>query len=357
MKPGQTSLAELGVSLAMSPMEALLVAELPEDASGWQFEPKWDGFRCLAFRAGGEVEIKAKSGKSLSRFFPEVLTNLRALPHSHFVLDGELVIPVHGELSFDALQMRLHPAQSRIIRLSHETPATLIAFDCLLARLGRPLLAASFQERREALDRFFAKADGAICLALTPFTRDLRIAKQWLAGGHASIDGVVAKRLDLPYRAGERAMLKVKCRSTADCVVGGFRYESGRRLVGSLLLGLYDEAGLLHHVGFTSAFAEREKAALTARLEKLIAPPGFTGDAPGAPSRWRTERSADWQPVRPKLVVEVQYDHLTGKRFRHGTKLVRWRPDKAPAQCTFEQLRRPGRPLVSAESDSSVVRW
>src|SRR5919204_2286822 len=164
MNAGQTSLAELGVPLAMSPMEALLVAELPEDASGWQFEPKWDGFRCLAFRAGGEVEIKAKSGKSLSRFFPEVLTNLRALPHSHFVLDGELVISVDGELSFDARQMRLHPAQSRIIRLSHETPATLIAFDCLSARLGRPLLVASFQERREVLDRFFAKADGAIRL-------------------------------------------------------------------------------------------------------------------------------------------------------------------------------------------------
>jgi ATP-dependent DNA ligase len=357
MKAGQTSLAELGVPLTLSPMEALLVPELPQDASGWQFEPKWDGFRCMAFRAGGEVEIKAKSGKSLSRFFPEVLVKLRALPHSHFVLDGELVIPVDGELSFDALQMRLHPAQSRIIRLAHETPATLIAFDCLLAQLGRPLLAVPFQHRREALDRSFATADGAIPLALTPFTRDLRIAKQWLTGGHASVDGVVAKRLDLPYRAGERAMLKVKCRRTADCVVGGFRYESGRRLVGSLLLGLYDEAGLLHHVGFTSAFAEREKPELTARLEKLITPPGFTGDAPGGPSRWRTERSADWQPLRPELVVEIQYDHLTGKRFRHGAKLMRWRPDKAPAQCTFEQLPRPGRPLVSADSNSSVVRW
>jgi ATP-dependent DNA ligase len=354
MKADQISLAELGVPLTMSPMEALLVAELPVDASGWQFEPKWDGFRCLAFRAGKEVEIKAKSGKSLSRFFPEVLTNLRALPHAHFVLDGELVIPVDGELSFDALQMRLHPAQSRINRLSHETPATLIAFDCLLAQLGRPLLVAPFQERRDALDRFFAKADDAIRLALTPFTRDLPMARQWLAGGHASIDGVVAKRLDLPYRAGDRAMLKVKCRRTADCVVGGFRYESGRRLVGSLLLGLYDEAGLLHHVGFTSAFPEREKPALTARLEKLIAPPGFTGDAPGGPSRWRTERSADWQPVGPELVVEVQYDHLTGDRFRHGTKVVRWRPDKAPAQCTFEQLPRRGRPLVSADFSFSV---
>jgi ATP-dependent DNA ligase len=199
--------------------------------------------------------------------------------------------------------------------------------------------------------------DGAIRLALTPFTRDLRIAKRWLNGSRASIDGVVAKGLDVPYRPGQRAMLKVKCRRTADCVVGGFRYESGRRQVGSLLLGLYDEAGLLHHVGFTSAFAERAKPELTARLETPIAPPGFTGDAPGGPSRWRTERRTDWQPLRPKLVVEVQYDHLTGKRFRHGAKLARWRPDKAPAQCTFEQLPRPGRPLASADSNSSVAPW
>lgn len=342
------SLAELGVPLALSPMEAILVAELPKDASGWQFEPKWDGFRCLAFRVGAEVEIKAKSGKSLSRFFPDVLTNLRALPHPHIVLDGELVIPVDGELSFDALQMRLHPAQSRITRLSQEAPATLIAFDCLWDRSGRPLLAAAFQDRREALDRFFEKVDGAIGLTLTPFTRDLRKAKQWLDGRQASLDGIVAKRLDLPYRPGERAMLKVKCRRTADCVVGGFRYGSGRRQVGSLLLGLYDAAGLLHHVGFTSAFADREKSALTARLEQLMAPPGFTGDAPGGPSRWRTERSAEWQPLRPHLVVEVQYDHLTGNRFRHGTKFVRWRADKAPAQCTFDQLPRPAAPLVPA---------
>jgi ATP-dependent DNA ligase len=323
-------------------MEALLVAELPKDAEGWQFEPKWDGFRCLAFRAGSEVEIKAKSGKSLSRFFPEVLANLRALPRTSFVLDGELVISLDRELSFDALQMRLHPAQSRIQRLSAETPATLVVFDCLLAKRGEPLLARPFRERREALELFFdclGKAQGA---RLTAFTRDLQQAKRWLNARQASLDGVIAKRLDQPYRPGERAMLKVKCRRTADCVVGGFRYASNKRQVGSLLLGLYDEAGLLHHVGFTSALAVNDKPALTRRLEKLIAPPGFTGDAPGGPSRWSTERSRDWQPLKPKLVVEVEYDHLTGNRFRHGTRLLRWRLDKAPEQCTFAQLPRAG---------------
>ena len=321
-------------------MEALLVAELPSDARGWQFEPKWDGFRCLAFRAGSEVEIKAKSGKSLSRFFPEVLTNLQALPHATFVLDGELVIPIDGELSFDALQMRLHPAQSRIDRLAEETPATLILFDCLLTKPREPLLARPFAQRREALEAFFQGIGEAHGLALTPFTRDLRNARQWLNARRASLDGVVAKRLDLPYRPGERAMLKIKRRRTADCVVGGFRYESSRRQVGSLLLGLYDKAGLLHHVGFTSALATRDKPALTKRLEKLVASPGFTGDAPGGPSRWSTERSAEWEPLKPRLVVEVEYDHLTGNRFRHGTRLVRWRPDKAPGQCTFDQLPR-----------------
>jgi ATP-dependent DNA ligase len=330
----------LGIPLTLRPMEALLVTELPKDALGWQFEPKWDGFRCLAFRAGSEVEIKAKSGKSLSRFFPEVLANLRALPHPTFVLDGELVIPIDGELSFDALQMRLHPAQSRINRLAGETPATLILFDCLLARPRQPLLSRTFAQRREALEAFFHMIGEPHGLALTPCTRDLRKARQWLRARYASVDGVVAKRLDLPYRPGERVMLKIKRRRAADCVVGGFRYESNRRQVGSLLLGLYDKDGLLHHVGFTSALARHEKPALTKRLEKLVAPPGFTGAAPGGPSRWSTERSAEWAPLKPMLVVEVEYDHLTGHRFRHGTRLVRWRPDKTPRQCTFDQLPR-----------------
>jgi len=331
-------LAELGISLDLAPMEAKLVTELPTDA-GWQFEPKWDGFRCLAFRAGGDVEIRAKSGKSLSRFFPEVLDNLGAVAPKAFVLDGELVIPVDGALSFDALQMRLHPAESRIVRLSNETPATFTVFDCLLRKVRQPLLQEPFEERRVALETLFKGIDEEEAgLTITPFTRDRRQAEKWLNDRQVSVDGVIAKRLDLPYLTGERAMLKVKRLRTADCVVGGFRYETERKQVGSLLLGLYDKEGLLHHVGFTSALADTEKPALTKRLEKLVAPPGFTGNAPGGPSRWSTARSADWQPLRSKLVVEVRYDHVTGNRFRHGTRLVRWRPDKAPAQCTFEQL-------------------
>lgn len=330
-----STLSELSVPLTLPPMEAILVAELPGDP-GWQFEPKWDGFRCLAFKAAQEVEIKAKSGKSLSRFFPEILDRLRAHPSPCFVLDGELVIPVKGEHSFDALQMRLHPAESRIRRLAQETPATFVAFDCLLREPHEPLLERPFEERRRALETLLARDHDGI--SLTPFTRDLRTAGTWLARRQLSLDGVIAKRLDLPYRPGERAMLKVKRLRTADCVVGGFRYASNSGVVGSLLLGLYDDEGLLHHVGFTSALSKTDRAALTARLQNLIKPPGFTGDAPGGPSRWSTERSADWQPLRPTLVAEVRYDHVTGDRFRHGTKLVRWRPDKSPRQCTFEQL-------------------
>jgi len=344
VKEQTSALGGLGIPLDLAPMEALLVTELPKE-SGWQFEPKWDGFRCLAFRAAGDAEIKAKSGKSLSRFFPEVLNNLRALPSRHFVLDGELVIPVDGSLSFDALQMRLHPAESRIRRLAGEAPATFVAFDCLLRAPRRPLLEQPFIERRTELEGFLARDHAGV--ALTPFTRQQSRAKTWLARRQLALDGVIAKRLDLPYRPGERAMLKVKRLRTADCVVGGFRFASKERLVGSLLLGLYDKAGLLHHVGFTSTLSDEDKPALTARLEKLVAPPGFTGNAPGAPSRWSTEKSAAWHPLQPKLVVEVRYDHVSGNRFRHGTKLVRWRPDKSPRQCTFDQLPKPGAAVAS----------
>ncbi len=330
---------------ALFPMEAQLVDALPDEA-GWQYEPKWDGFRCLAFRDGADVELKAKSGKSLSRFFPEVIANLRNLRAKRFVLDGELVIRVGKQLSFDALQMRLHPAESRIKHLAAETPAILVTFDCLRAGTHE-LLHRPFIDRRAALETFFAKLDKASGLALTPFTRRFSVAGRWLKGRHVALDGIVAKRLDLPYRPGERAMFKVKNKRTADCVVGGFRYETGGRQVGSLLLGLYDDAGLLHHVGFTSALSDSEKPSLTKRLERLIAPPGFTGDAPGGPSRWSNERSAQWQPLRPKLVVEVLYDHITSRRFRHGTRLMRWRPDKAPRQCTFDQLPRAAEALFA----------
>lgn len=332
----------LAVPTDLEPMEARLVEALPREP-GWQYEPKWDGFRCLVFRDGSEIELKAKSGKSLNRFFPDAVRTLAALPMKKLVLDGELLIGIDGEFSFDALQMRLHPAASRVAKLSAEQPATFVAFDCLLDARGKSLLAAPFERRREALEAVFERTGETEYFALTPFTRDVKKADRWLKGAQVQTDGVIAKRLDLGYEPGERAMLKVKRLRTADCVVGGFRYESNSKLVGSLLLGLYDKKGLLHHVGFTSAIPAAEKPALTKKLEKLIWPPGFTGDAPGGPSRWSTERSTAWEPLKPKLVVEVRYDHVTGDRFRHGTKLVRWRPDKAPRQCTFEQLKGPAR--------------
>jgi ATP-dependent DNA ligase len=332
----------LPLSLGTAPMEAKLVTELPNDP-GWQFEPKWDGFRCLAFRSGDAVELKAKSGKSLTRYFPEMVGALRAVRPRRFVVDGELVIPHGASLSFDALQMRLHPAESRIRKLSAETPALLVLFDCLVTATGENLLAAPLARRRKALEDFFHRVNSP-ALRLTPHTRDRRKAQRWLNSGRGTLDGIIAKRLCGPYIPGERAMLKVKRRRTADCVVGGFRYESGSNEVGSLLLGLYDDEGRLDHIGFTATISDAERGALTRRLEKLKGGSGFTGNAPGGPSRWSTERSTQWTPLKPKLVVEVGYDQVTAGRFRHGTKLVRWRPDKAPRQCTCEQIAPARRP-------------
>lgn len=323
---------------ATPPMEAHQAGALPE-GPGWQFEPKWDGFRCLVFRSQDNVELRAKSGKSLTRFFPEAAAMLAALEPAPFVLDGELIVAVNGALVFDALQMRLHPAQSRIARLARETPATLIAFD-YLAGPGGSLLPAPLRERRQALESFLA-VNAHPNLALSPATLSRAEAAAWLNASGGAIDGVVAKRLDSPYQPGQRSMIKVKCLRTADCVVGGFRYLERERLVGSLLLGLYNDKGELDHVGFTSAISAGHRAGLTKELESLVEPPGFTGKAPGGRSRWATEKSAEWMPLRPVLVAEVQYDHVSGCRFRHGTKFLRWRPDKLPRQCTFDQISRP----------------
>jgi ATP-dependent DNA ligase len=321
-------------------MEARVEHELPGQDAGWRYEPKWDGFRCLAFKDGDAVELRAKSGKGLGRFFPEVVTALRELSIERFVIDGELVIEIGGRASFEALQMRLHPAASRILKLSTQTPARLVLFDMLAAPDGKPLTDRPLRERREALETFMQRAGASDLLALSPFTERLADAKRWLRqSGHGRYDGVVAKRADESYQPGERAMVKVKRLRTADCVVGGFRYQSAQRQVGSLLLGLYDDDGKLDHVGFTSTIADSERADLTRKLEALRHAPGFTGNAPGAPSRWSTEHSAAWEPLRPELVVEVRFDQVSGRRFRHGTKLLRWRPDKAPRQCTFAQLR------------------
>lgn len=319
-------------------MEAKSADALPDDSGGqWQYEPKWDGFRCLAFKAGDEVELRAKSGKPLGRYFPEVVAMLRDLKANAFVVDGEIVIDIDGALSFDALQMRLHPAESRIRKLSAETPAKLILFD-MLASADASLMDQPLSARRAALEALVrAEADSG--LELSRRTTNLATATKWLSeSGQGSTDGVVAKLLNDEYRPGERAMVKVKRLRTADCVVGGFRYLANSREVGSLLLGLYNGQGKLDHVGFTSTIASEDRLRLTRQLEAMRSPPGFTGKAPGAPSRWNTERSGQWEPLRPELVVEVRFDHVTGDRFRHGTKLMRWRPDKSPQQCTFEQI-------------------
>jgi ATP-dependent DNA ligase len=278
-----TAFPNLPLRPTIAPMEAKSVDALPDRPSGdaagapgaWRFEPKWDGFRCLVFRDGDQVELQSKGLKPLGRYFPELVEVVRALPADRFVVDGELVIPV-GAAGEDVL--------------------------------------------------------------LSPFTQDRERALGWLGRAGAALDGVIAKRADGPYLPGERVMLKVKCLRTADCVVGGFRYAAKKREVGSLLLGLYDDAGRLNHVGFTSAIPAAERAELTRRLEKLVEAPGFTGSAPGGPSRWSTERSSDWHPLRPELVVEVRFDQVTAGRFRHGTGFLRWRPDKAPGQCRMEQL-------------------
>ena len=336
--------ASFGLPLDSAPMEARLADSLPQEPDLWQFEPKWDGFRCMAFKEDGAVELRGKSGKPLGRFFPEVVATLRDLPFERFVVDGELVIELNGRLTFDALQMRLHPAESRIRRLSRETPARLILFDILLEPDGAVIMGRPLIERRRALEEFGHAAAIAGKLIVTPCTTDLTRATSWLDDfDRDGRDGVVAKRLNGPYLGGERAMIKVKRLRTADCVVGGFRYESRSREVGSLLLGLYNARGELDHVGFTSTIANDERPALTRKLRDLREPPGFTGRAPGGPSRWATERTGEWEPLRPEVVVEVRYDHITGDRFRHGTKLLRWRPDKAPQQCTMDQIIGPAR--------------
>jgi ATP-dependent DNA ligase len=321
------------------PMEARSVEEIP-NGEEWQYEPKWDGFRCIAFRDGKQVYLQSKAGQPLARYFPDIADTLARLPEKHFVLDGELVVPVEGALSFDELQLRLHPAASRVQKLAGAHPATYIVFD-LLAENSRSHLQQPLRERRQFLEDF-ARSNfrSAKNLRLSPVTTDLRLANEWFKRTGGDLDGIIAKRLDAAYASGERtAAVKVKQIRTADCVVGGFRYATGARVIGSLLLGLYGEDGLLHHVGFTSAFTREQRRNLTKKFEALRKPPGFTGNAPGGPSRWSTDRTGEWEPVAARVVIEVAYDHFTGGRFRHGTKFLRWRPDKAPRQCPMDQVQ------------------
>jgi ATP-dependent DNA ligase len=326
------------IAFPFAPMEAQLVGEIPT-GDGWQYEPKWDGFRCLVFRDGRNVRLQSKSGQPLERYFPEVVEAMAALDASRFVADGELVVPVGARLSFDAILQRIHPAESRIRKLARETPAHLVLFDLL--QDGRAtLVSLPLSERRPRLEAFFERVGGkADRLHLSPATTSIAQARRWLGAAGGGLDGIVAKRLDLPYQSGERTgMQKVKVKKTADCVVGGFRYASSGRVVGSLLLGLFDDDGLLHHVGYTSSFKASARAEITGKVEPLRGGAGFTGQAPGGPSRWSTARSSEWEPLRPELIVEVEYDHFDEGRFRHGTSFRRWRPDKAPGQCTFDQL-------------------
>jgi ATP-dependent DNA ligase len=322
------------------PMEALSVDHIPSGPE-WQYEPKWDGFRCLVFREGDRIELQSKAGQPLTRYFPELVEDIRRVKVEKLVLDSEIVVPVKRTFSFDALLQRIHPAQSRVNKLAHETPALIIAFDLLLDGEGKPLIDLPLSERRRKLDLLAPKYfRGTKRIRLSPATSKLVEAKRWLERVGATLDGTIAKRRDLPYRSGGRSgMQKIKNYRSADCVVGGFRYNEGKPVVGSLLLGLYDDKGRLNHVGFTSTIKRAEKPELTRKLENLIAAPGFTGNAPGGPSRWSTTRSGEWQPLKPVLVVEVCFDHFSGERFRHGTKLMRWRPDKSPRQCTLDQVK------------------
>lgn len=320
-------------------MEAAPVEAIPED-TGWQYEPKWDGFRCLAFREGEQLQLQSKSGQPLERYFPEMVAALSALKAKCFVLDGELAIPVAGRFSFDDLLQRIHPAQSRVLKLSHSHPAVYVVFDLLVNDKGQSLIESTLRDRRLALEefarRYLPQNDQIL---LSPATANLREARHWFEDLGGDLDGVVAKRLDADYRSGDRTgMRKIKRLRTADCVVGGFRYAENSVVVGSLLLGLYNDQGLLDHVGFCSSFKASERAELLKTLRPLVGGPGFTGRAPGGPSRWSTKRSVEWQPLRPELVVEVSYDHFTGGRFRHGTRLIRWRPDKVAAQCRMDQV-------------------
>ena len=329
---------ELAVPLDLAPMEPRSVAALPI-GEGWQFEPKFDGFRCLAFRCRSALALRSKSGQPLGRYFPDLLAALGAATVDRFVLDGEIVIPEGEGSSFEALQMRLHPAESRVRKLAAEQPARFVLFDLLVDGRGHDLRGLPLSDRRAALEALAPALAEDPAVVLGPCTLDRAEAETWLWRPVPGRDGVVAKRMDAPYHPGRgEAMVKVKRQRTADCVVGGFRYLRAEPEVGSLLLGLYDGEGRLHHVGFTSTVSRADRPAWTARLRALRGGAGFTGRTPGGPSRWNAGRQHTWEKLRPELVVEVRFDHVSDGRFRHGTTLVRMRPDKAPAQCTLDQL-------------------
>lgn len=319
------------------PMEAKRQESVP--TGEWLFEPKWDGFRAIVFRSGDQVVIQSKAGQPLQRYFPELVEAFRSLKPTKFILDGEIVVPVEGRLSFDDLLLRIHPAESRVRKLAATIPANYFAFDLLYAK-GKTLTGLPIEKRRERLESFFRSAGKQELIHLSPATTDRKVGLEWFGKfGAIGLDGVMAKRLGEPYHSGDReGMVKVKHLKTADCVVGGFRYGERTKVVGSLLLGLYDEKGRLVFIGHTSSIKKADRRELTRKLESLRNENPFEVRVPGGPSRWASERTGDWVPVRPELVCEVEYDYFSRGRFRHGSKFLRWRPDKKPRSCTMEQV-------------------
>ena len=338
---------QLPVMPPVSPMLAKLCRHMPE-GEGLVYEPKWDGFRCVVFRDGPELELGSRNERPLTRYFPELVESLLANLPERCVLDGEIVIAGPSGLDFDALLQRIHPAASRVRLLASSTPSSFVAFD-LLALGEDDLRPAPFASRRSALEQALSGAKPPVYL--TPATSDPAVARDWFSRFEgAGLDGVVAKPAELSYREGERVMLKVKHERTADCVVGGFRWHKDAGGVGSLLLGLYDEHGALHHVGVASGFAVALRKSLVDDLApyrsedaaghpwEAMAPDADSTRRPGSPSRWNAGRDLSWEPVAPELVCEVAYDHLQGDRFRHATSFRRWRPDRRPESCTYAQL-------------------
>jgi ATP-dependent DNA ligase len=325
------------IPLDLEPMLAAPQLELPA-GDGWEYEPKWDGFRTIAHRTGDRVELVSRGARPMARYFPEVLPAFRELGADPVVLDGELVIVGPDGLSFDALQLRLHPAESRVRMLSQSSPAIYVAFDVLAAG-GEDLRGQPLGVRRERLERLLAGA--APGLRLTPYTRDVVLARRWFEEFEgAGLDGVIAKQWSQPYLPGRRAWVKVKHQRTADCVVIGFRWSADRRSLGSLLLGLYDDQGTMHYVGHTSSFDVATRRQLLIQLEPLRVEPSsdMMGRMPGGPSRWSRGRETEWESIRPELVCEVAYEKLQSGRFRHATRFIRWRPDKPPELCGFDQI-------------------
>lgn len=322
---------------------------------GWAYEPKWDGFRAVAAN-DGDLRIDSRKQKPLLRYFPELVAVVETLPPG-CVVDGEVLVVEHDRLAFDMLQARIHPAQSRIDKLSQEIPATLMAFD-LLADRGEDLRASPFTERRERLESLMADMDHA--WSLTPSTLDVEVGKRWFDEFEAAgCDGIVAKQLDGAYLEGKRDMVKIKHRRSVDCVVGGYRVHKDGDKIGSLLLGLYASNGSLAFIGHCSGFTNHDRVELLAKFDALRETASFGDDvrSPGGESRWSKGKDLSWVPVRPGVVVEISYDQLTGDRFRHATRLERWRPDKDPSDCTFDQLDRPEGPGFGEISGSGASHW